>query len=67
MRAPAEFLENGTRLVIEPGSAYAHMQHQTYESNVPFVLRYMIDRSIVGGNWLEIKKVFGCGVCLCCM
>ncbi len=43
------------------------MQHQTYESNVPFVLRYMIDRSIVGGNWLEIKKVFGCGVCLCCM
>jgi DNA polymerase delta subunit 1 len=25
----------------------------TFESNVPFVLRYMIDRGIVGGGWLE--------------
>nr|GEU98375.1 DNA polymerase delta catalytic subunit [Tanacetum cinerariifolium] len=26
----------------------------TYESNVLFVLRFMIDRKIVGGNWIEV-------------
>eukprot|EP01104_Vermistella_antarctica_P006744 TRINITY_DN17448_c0_g1_i1.p1 TRINITY_DN17448_c0_g1~~TRINITY_DN17448_c0_g1_i1.p1 ORF type:complete len:1124 (+),score=279.27 TRINITY_DN17448_c0_g1_i1:349-3372(+) len=26
----------------------------SYESNVPFVLRFMIDQDVVGGNWLEI-------------
>jgi DNA polymerase delta subunit 1 len=26
----------------------------TYESNVPYALRYMIDTSIVGGNWVEL-------------
>ena len=27
---------------------------QTYESNVPFVLRFMIDRSIYGSDWLQV-------------
>ncbi|XP_073149546.1 DNA polymerase delta catalytic subunit isoform X1 [Henckelia pumila] len=27
----------------------------TYESNVLFALRFMIDRNIVGGNWIEIS------------
>lgn len=27
---------------------------QTYESNVPFVLRFMIDADINGSNWLEL-------------
>ncbi|KAH6833845.1 DNA polymerase delta subunit 1, partial [Perilla frutescens var. hirtella] len=26
----------------------------TYESNVLFALRFMIDRNIVGGNWIEV-------------
>ncbi|KAJ1274889.1 hypothetical protein BS78_05G094300 [Paspalum vaginatum] len=26
----------------------------TYESNILFALRFMIDRNIVGGNWIEI-------------
>lgn len=26
----------------------------TYESNVLFALRFMIDCNIVGGNWIEI-------------
>lgn len=26
----------------------------TYESNILFALRFMIDRDIVGGNWIEI-------------
>lgn len=26
----------------------------TYESNVLFALRFMIDRDIVGGNWIEL-------------
>ena len=28
----------------------------TFESNVLFVLRYMIDTDIVGGNWVEAKQ-----------
>jgi DNA polymerase delta subunit 1 len=28
--------------------------YQTYESNMAFTMRYMIDNSIVGGNWLEM-------------
>lgn len=27
---------------------------QTYESNILFVLRFMVDRDIVGGNWIEV-------------
>ena len=27
----------------------------TYESNVPFILRFMIDNAISGSNWLELK------------
>jgi DNA polymerase delta subunit 1 len=29
---------------------------QTYESNVPFTLRFMIDRGIVGGGWVEVVE-----------
>ena len=31
----------------------ASSMYQCYEANIPFVLRYMIDYDIVGGNWLE--------------
>lgn len=31
-------------------------QYVTFESNVPFPLRYMVDNDIVGGCWLEILK-----------
>lgn len=27
---------------------------QTYESNIVFALRFMVDRDIVGGNWIEV-------------
>ena len=29
---------------------------QTYESNVPFILRFMIDKDIYGSDWLELKE-----------
>ena len=29
---------------------------QPFESNVPFVLRYMIDRDISGAGWLTLPK-----------
>jgi len=38
-------------LVHQP---YDHMQYQTYESNIPFVLRYMIDRNMVGASWIHL-------------
>lgn len=28
----------------------------TYESNVLFALRFMIDCNIVGGNWIEVPS-----------
>ena len=30
-----------------------HVKGQTYESNVPFVLRFMIDKDIQGADWVE--------------
>ena len=35
-------------------AGYGERQYPTYESNIPFVLRYMIDQEIPGGNWLEM-------------
>nr|CCA27509.1 predicted protein putative [Albugo laibachii Nc14] len=42
-------LENGISL---PG----FRSYQTYESNVPFLLRFMIDKEIHGCNWLQAPK-----------
>ena len=28
----------------------------TYESNLPFVLRYMVDKAIMGASWVELSK-----------
>lgn len=40
------------RLSWTPNNTILH--GPTYESNVPYALRYMIDMSIVGGNWVEL-------------
>lgn len=44
-------LQNGFHC---PG--FSEKNYMTYESNVPFVLRYMVDNNIVGSNWLTIPK-----------
>jgi DNA polymerase delta subunit 1 len=44
-------LERGINI---PGVGY--QQFNTFESNVLFILRFMIDCNIVGGNWLEFPK-----------
>jgi len=28
---------------------------QTYESNIPFVLRFMVDKRMTGAAWIELK------------
>jgi DNA polymerase delta subunit 1 len=38
---------------ISVGSV-GHVQGSTYESNVPYVLRFMIDKDIQGADWLEL-------------
>ena len=43
----------------EPGTlphGQTHAACPTFESNVPFVLRYMIDSSINGSTWLELPQ-----------
>jgi DNA polymerase delta subunit 1 len=48
-----------TKGILERGfkasSLFQEKQFQTYESNVAFPLRYMVDRSIVGCNWVELQ------------
>ncbi|KAG6966941.1 hypothetical protein JG688_00006535 [Phytophthora aleatoria] len=44
-------LEGGLTL---PGCDFRN--YQTYESNVPFILRFMIDEDIRGCNWVEAPK-----------
>jgi DNA polymerase delta subunit 1 len=46
------------RRLLESGFSFGShpmLAYQTFESNVPFVLRYMIDNDIVGCNYLELK------------
>ncbi|UPQ97335.1 catalytic subunit of DNA polymerase delta [Chloropicon primus] len=48
-----------SRTIIERGlniPGLGHRAFRTYESNVLFILRFMIDCKIVGGNWLEFPK-----------
>ncbi|KAH9131844.1 hypothetical protein AeRB84_021559 [Aphanomyces euteiches] len=42
-------LESGITI---PG--YGTRSYQTYESNVPYILRFMIDQEIQGCNWVEL-------------
>ena len=45
------------RTILEQGIAVPGLGQRsflTFESNVVYTLRFMIDREIVGGNWLEL-------------
>ncbi|KAK0053461.1 DNA polymerase delta catalytic subunit [Biomphalaria pfeifferi] len=42
-------LEQGIQI---PG--YSHHGFQTYESNIDFEIRFMVDASVVGCNWIEL-------------
>jgi len=47
----------GVKRLIDDGiniSGYGILRGQTYESNVPFVLRFMIDNNISGADWIEL-------------
>ncbi len=46
------------RRVLERGFAFSGSRHEylTYESNIPFVLRFMVDKDITGCCWVELPK-----------
>jgi DNA polymerase delta subunit 1 len=47
------------RNILEMGislPSYGDRAFTTYESNVPFVLRFMIDSGMVGGGWVVVPK-----------
>lgn len=46
-------LKNGTQISSFGDSTY---QFQTYESNLPYTLRFMIDKGICGGSWMELSS-----------
>ena len=51
---------DGCRGILEkqglhvPGLHHAALCFQTFESNVLYTLRFMVDRGVVGGNWVEL-------------
>lgn len=48
---------NAVRRVLENGMAWGRhpsKPHATFESNLPFVMRFMIDCQISGMNWIEL-------------
>lgn len=49
--AAKSIIEQGMHL---PWLEGVMLRGPTYESNVPYALRFMIDSSIVGGNWVEL-------------
>ena len=54
----APSLVSVARTILEQGFCplqnASERSFQTYESNVPYVLRFMVDRGIVGCNWIEL-------------
>ena len=47
----------GVKRLLDDGvqiSGVGVLRGQTYESNVPFVLRFMIDKEISGADWVEL-------------
>ncbi len=46
---PAALLEAG--LALPNDRSYSFV---TYESNVLFAMRFMVDKAVVGGNWVEL-------------
>eukprot|EP00746_Dinoflagellata_sp_MGD_P000697 gnl/MRDRNA2_/MRDRNA2_101258_c0_seq1.p1 gnl/MRDRNA2_/MRDRNA2_101258_c0~~gnl/MRDRNA2_/MRDRNA2_101258_c0_seq1.p1 ORF type:complete len:1045 (+),score=202.18 gnl/MRDRNA2_/MRDRNA2_101258_c0_seq1:77-3211(+) len=47
--------ERGFELIENRGS---FMGSTTYETNIPFALRFMVDRKIPGGGWVEIMNEY---------
>lgn len=50
---------NTAKRVVEGGFNYLkqadqHTQFSTYESNIPFVMRFMVDSLMTGVNWIEL-------------
>lgn len=45
------------RRILESGMSvppYPHRGYQTYESNIDFEIRFMVDTDVVGCNWIEV-------------
>ena len=40
--------------LLVPGLHHTALTFQTFESNVLYTLRFMVDRGVVGGNWVEL-------------
>ena len=54
-------LQQGINFMVSETSDFvvsetSYIQFQTFESNLPFVLRFMIDLGIGGGYWIEVDS-----------
>jgi len=48
-----------SRRLLEQGlhmGVLGRREFQTYESNLPYVLRFMVDKDMAGGSWIEAPK-----------
>jgi len=48
-----KLVEDGLRVELGGGLGSIMIQGTSYESNVPFLLRFMVDCDVRGGGWLE--------------
>jgi DNA polymerase delta subunit 1 len=49
---------NSCKRILENGfsfSIYPEVKYETYESNIPLILKFMVDLNIYGMNWLEVE------------
>lgn len=48
---------NSAKRIVETGisfSGHDNVQFSTFESNIPFVMRFMVDTRMTGVNWIEL-------------
>lgn len=53
------FISHSAAAILEEGlnvPSLGHLSYRTFESNIPFALRFMVDRSIGGAQWVKIPK-----------
>ncbi|EAN34137.1 DNA polymerase family B family protein [Theileria parva strain Muguga] len=48
------FIESGVDLSVEGDSVSIPLFRQTYEANLPYVLRFLLDNNVICGSWLMI-------------
>uniref|UniRef100_A0A3B0MHL2 DNA polymerase n=1 Tax=Theileria annulata TaxID=5874 RepID=A0A3B0MHL2_THEAN len=50
------YIESGVELEVDGDSFTIPLYRQTYEANLPYVLRFLLDNNVICGSWLMIPQ-----------